>query len=836
MPSAGRSANDSGGGNSNGTAEGDPRFRVVSNDGERWSDGSDDADPASNEDALTESDLAILNAVLGHDIADNTKRTYQSQWRRFVEWARAKRLRAMPADPMHVAVYLAERIEVLGHKPATLRAAAASISFAHRASNCDDPCDSHEVKEALKSATRKVGREQKQAQALTEDCLMQIRATALRPRRRRNGRYESREAANQRGTADIAIISLMRDAMLRVSEAAALRWEDLRVEGDGTGRLLIRRSKTDSDGETAVLFVSRPTMVALERMSRCAPERWSVFGLSSNQLSRRIKEAARAADLGDGFSGHSPRVGMAQDLARAGTELPRLMSAGRWRSPRMPAHYIRNETAARGAVAQYYGFSADDEPLVKVDKTGSFGRLESLTETANVSNIVADVSESAGNPSGSAITGIIGSSSFSSTSSVESPAGKTKTDDQSRRLRRNENSLKRKLILSKSDALSLARRVWKSQPVDRLSFGRKGSALRRLPIERDDAFNAIAKRPAVGFLLFRALPLALAVILIGFGLSFLDWERPWVPAVYISLSIALVMTHGLAFRDAEGGLREFFWGSVFFVLSTPMLHFAPIGTDPYGFNSIGGFASTHIPYMLALLANLVIAASSGLMFHVLRLKFSSRADDGDISLKQACVTTLLPLGFVYAVVAVISNASLWIQLGLLIPSLAVAFTVLLALFDRSIEYQEKDRQFLLFATFTSIAICLVVGIATIFVFYMLPWVSQVIPDYNLLRSWEIDFASTGSTREDAIRLLRMGFLLQATITFVYMIVVVGGNVLVAVFHMGSGGTSRRTQAHAAAASATNADRATDGQPKTDDRSAKRSDMPLKFAGANAATA
>ena len=81
----------------------------------------------------------------------------------------------------------------------------------------------------------------------------------------------------------------------------------------------------------------------------------SVFGLRPNQLSRRIKQAAEAAGLGDGFSGHSPRVGMARDLARAGIELPRLMNAGRWRSPTMPAHYTRNETAGKGAVAQFHG-------------------------------------------------------------------------------------------------------------------------------------------------------------------------------------------------------------------------------------------------------------------------------------------------------------------------------------------------------------------------------------------------------------------------------------------------------------------------------------------------
>ena len=155
------------------------------------------------------------------------------------------------------------------------------------------------------------------------------------------------------------MISLMRDALLRVSEAAALRWDDLRMVDDGTGRLLIRRSKTDAEGETAVVFVSKSTMADLEAM-RAAVADDSMFGLSANQISRRIKSAALEAGLGNGFSGHSPRVGMAQDLARFGAELPTLMTAGRWRSPRMPAHYIRNETASKGAVARYYG--AQTEP------------------------------------------------------------------------------------------------------------------------------------------------------------------------------------------------------------------------------------------------------------------------------------------------------------------------------------------------------------------------------------------------------------------------------------------------------------------------------------------
>ena len=54
------------------------------------------------------------------------------------------------------------------------------------------------------------------------------------------------------------------------------------------------------------------------------------------------------------FTGHSGRVGMAQDLARSGVELPELMTAGRWKSSRMPARYTERQAAGRGAVARYY--------------------------------------------------------------------------------------------------------------------------------------------------------------------------------------------------------------------------------------------------------------------------------------------------------------------------------------------------------------------------------------------------------------------------------------------------------------------------------------------------
>ena len=306
-------------------------------------------------DGLTGEDVRNLTAVLDHAMADNTKANYRSQWRGFTEWARARAVSTLPADRAHVAAYLAERSERGGHKPATLRTAAAAIACIHRASGLDDPCASAEVRRVLSGATRKAGKKQKQAAALTAEALAMIRATAHEPRPSRGGLPESPAAAERRGNVDVALISLMRDAMLRVSEAAALTWADIMTEHDGTGRLRIRRSKSDQEGAGAVVYISAPTMARLASIRDGVAAGDNVFGLCHNQLAKRIKLAARGAGLGEGFSGHSPRVGMARDLARAGIELPGLMNAGRWRSPAMPALYTRNETAGKGAVAQFYG-------------------------------------------------------------------------------------------------------------------------------------------------------------------------------------------------------------------------------------------------------------------------------------------------------------------------------------------------------------------------------------------------------------------------------------------------------------------------------------------------
>ena len=74
------------------------------------------------------------------------------------------------------------------------------------------------------------------------------------------------------------------------------------------------------------------------------------------QVPRIFKAMARAAGLPEavveGLSGHSTRVGAAQDMVAAGLELPAILQAGRWKSTSMVNRYGQRLLAQRGAAAQ----------------------------------------------------------------------------------------------------------------------------------------------------------------------------------------------------------------------------------------------------------------------------------------------------------------------------------------------------------------------------------------------------------------------------------------------------------------------------------------------------
>ena len=267
-------------------------------------------------------------------------------------------------------------------------------------------------------------------------------------------------------------------------------------------------------------------------------------------------------------------------------------------------------------------------------------------------------------------------------------------------------------------------------------------------------------RGAVRFGLLRTLPLGLCIAG-GYALSAFGWNNAWMLTVYVAFATGIVLAQGFLLPGRHAPLREFFWVSVFFLLSTPLLQFALIGTDHYGFYTIGNLAGTQMPYMLALLVNLVIASAAGLMFHVL-WKWQYSGNSGDSSaLRRAASVALPPLILVYAVVVVITNISVSIQLAILLPVLGAVFTALLVLRDPAFNPSERDRLFLLSTTSVLAMISTDLGVVAILSIYLSPDLPSVLPDHNQLRSWDSTLLA-------------------------YMFFVVGGRLIVSVYRIDGG--------------------------------------------------
>ena len=143
--------------------------------------------------------------------------------------------------------------------------------------------------------------------------------------------------------------------MTRRSELIALRNQDLTEREGETLRVLIRLSKADPFGNWRIAFTSKRTADLLKKWLACRGSDidWLFCPiyqskvidrcLETTTIRRVIKEAAQRcglrADQVASFSGHSMRVGAAQDLLKRGFDTAAIMRPG-WKSVNVLARYL----------------------------------------------------------------------------------------------------------------------------------------------------------------------------------------------------------------------------------------------------------------------------------------------------------------------------------------------------------------------------------------------------------------------------------------------------------------------------------------------------------------
>ena len=273
--------------------------------------------------------------------SDQTLLAYRSDFRNFADWCRTKRRPFLPATPETVAGYL-DAVSV-NLKPATLRRRIAAIRKIHRLTRHVDPTDDEIVVLALRRARRSKPSRQRQALGL---------ASPLRER------LVAACGQDLTGLRDAAMLSVGYDTLCRRSELVALRAEDIEPRPSGGANILVRRAKNDPDGMGRVAAISAASLTRIRVWLNAAkitegPLFRPVYGetvksryLGPIVVSRVIKAAARRAEIDvemiDQFSGHSMRVGAAQDLNGRGFDILTIMRTGGWRSANIVARYIEN--------------------------------------------------------------------------------------------------------------------------------------------------------------------------------------------------------------------------------------------------------------------------------------------------------------------------------------------------------------------------------------------------------------------------------------------------------------------------------------------------------------
>ena len=281
-----------------------------------------------------------------------TLRAWRFDWAAFLAFCKPRGLLPLPASPSTVAAFI-ESCGEAGKKPATVRRYLATIACAHRAAKVLNPNDDEDVKMALKGLYNRSPKRQRQAKALGWHEIKRFLITA---------------GDSIRATRERALIAVAYDTMARRSEIVAMDVEDFGFMEDGSGRVMIRRSKTDQEGEGSLAYLSPDTVEYLQAwLKRAGINSGAVFRrligrgrigprLQVDAIAQTFKRVAEFVGMTEEemrlVSGHSIRVGATQDMLALNIDLASVMQAGRWKTTVMPMRYGEEIQAGRGGMAR----------------------------------------------------------------------------------------------------------------------------------------------------------------------------------------------------------------------------------------------------------------------------------------------------------------------------------------------------------------------------------------------------------------------------------------------------------------------------------------------------
>lgn len=273
--------------------------------------------------------------------ADRTLRAYRADIQAFVTWCEPNKQQPFPASPKIIADFITHESKRLASS--TIKRRLAAIGKNHRLLRLENPASDEDVKLALRRALRQ--KQSRPHQALGITSLLRNRLIEACP-------------DTLSGKRNKAMIAVGYDILARRSELTALCYDDLSISEDRNAKIIIRRSKNDPFGNGRIAYLSPQTIAMLHDWMKAARinegplfraiknGKISKNAMHPHTINRLLKITAKLAGFPErtiaNLSGHSMRIGAAQDMMTSDINLLPIMSAGGWKTPNIVARYVEN--------------------------------------------------------------------------------------------------------------------------------------------------------------------------------------------------------------------------------------------------------------------------------------------------------------------------------------------------------------------------------------------------------------------------------------------------------------------------------------------------------------
>src|SRR5271163_664300 len=189
-------------------------------------------------------DLLEWQALAEGAYSPNTLRAQKADGAIFQAFCESRGEPYLPADPMTIRAFIEDRVKG-GKKPATIKRYVATIARVHVAAKLLNPCSSEAVRLGLKKMGRETSARQSQAHPLGWKEIKDFIDSA----------GEGLRADRER-----AMLCVAYETLARRGELVAIEVRDIDFHPNGTGQALIRRGKTDAEGQGRAAYLSRETV------------------------------------------------------------------------------------------------------------------------------------------------------------------------------------------------------------------------------------------------------------------------------------------------------------------------------------------------------------------------------------------------------------------------------------------------------------------------------------------------------------------------------------------------------------------------------------------------